>query len=359
MSGMHPLAVFRSRFIRRFLHFQKHRDDWRRPMLSLLFERFEFSQKMGVAARMIARQLVVRPPKVMHQLSHVIRQDAGTRKALGAPLGTVTVMGVSRRGCHMNPVCLASAPHAGFIGMEHGCRTECVADFINAGCEQIRTFCDASHDGPCTGAVAEKVFTNFRHPFAGNHLADMKIGHCGLNAGAILHWSGDVTGECCAYEFAAMGASLALCQKFGDEHLDAGQIENLPFFLRFDRLIGQVTSTLRAGVERQVDGLIGGFAGLKGLTRMSGLATGFAPGVLLPQGFVTIRTVQSVARRRFAAVAAVFVEAGFQFRNALLLMRNDDLKPGNSGFKFGDDPTDNFNHGINSALVEGGLDDGA
>lgn len=246
----------------------------------------------------------------------------------------------------MNPLSLARATHASFVGMEARRTAQDARDAIERRSDFFRAAHHSAHDAAAAGAVPEEVLANVCGASAGQELADIEIAHHALHAVSVLHWRTHFGRKGRGDEFRAARTPFALGLKLGDLDSDGRQVENLAFFHAGDGFFAQVVAAI--GAVAKCDGLdeIGRGALLEGLARVAGLSAGFAPGVFGSQGFGF--ALQTVAGGRLAAVGAIFGEAFFEFCNAGILFCD-------AGFESGDE----FANRIQPTSIKCSLDDGA
>src|SRR5208282_5828833 len=171
---------------------------------------------------------------------------------------------------------------------------------------------------------AEQVRHQLRQTFLRQQLVMQQVKHEGADPFAVLHRGGDVFGEGRLRLLAASLANAGVGAVLGDhDGLGFRQVEDLTRVeARRCRLI-QRSAASAAGLRKMVDGGVGVFGSAQRLTGMALLSARLFAGRFAQASRARGFLVQSVAGRRFAAVAAVQAKAAFQFSDAGSERRDD------------------------------------
>ena len=203
---------------------------------------------MGVAAGVSALDFVVGSPKIMDQCAAVVGENVGHGESFNSAFGTVTEVAVSGGAGNMQPVSFSDATHSGFIAMKHGGGLQNVADGHDAWPEKFGTFSDGLDDAAGTGAVPEKVLTNFRSAGAGDDLTDIEVAHDGAHPGSVLGRGVHISGKFSSHGGAAVWASFYRHLMLGDLHFDGWKVENLASFQGIWDLVSELSVTFGTAI---------------------------------------------------------------------------------------------------------------
>src|SRR6266508_1730839 len=176
-----------------------------------------------------------------------------------------------------------------------------------------------------TQGLPKEILSQLRQQIIGQQLLLVQIHHQALKAGSILHRPIDPHRKLRPHQGSTMRTTFYFGPVFRHLQRPRRQIEDLATLVVQHRFPAQ-TASLALGTNFQVVNLnvIGVFDPLQCLSRMTGLAAGFAPAggaQTLGAGFA-----QTVAGRRLAAVLAVLGQSGFQFLDSLLQLRQSFLQ---------------------------------
>ena len=218
----------------------------------------------------------------------------------------------------MQPLRSAADPKAGFIHVLDRRRCDMVSHDIGEALEAPGTVLADPGDGRGHQLHPEEIGQQLDQTLLGQQLVVQEIEHESADPRAVLHGRVDAVGKRRPRLRAAGGASAIVCTMFGDdERLRLGQIEHLPGAVADARVRIEARAAPRAGRRVMIDDVIG----ISDLPQGLAFVT-FLPARLLgrtfPQARHPRRLLQSIARRRLAAVRTVQSELALKFGNPRL-----------------------------------------
>ena len=281
-----------------------------RPLLFLdLDESLQFAQMMGIA------QGVQHASHRVVGLPVIVNDDAGDIRQETAALGADAIEGQQGGGRHMQPLRLAADAKPRLVHVFHRRARHEIAHRFGKAPQTLGASPAHSRDRRGGQFHAEEIGHQFGQAILRQQLIMQQIDHEGGDSDAILNGRVDTVRKRRSRLRAAGGALAIMRTMFGDdERLRLGQIKHLTGAMADTRFRPKARAAHRACRRVMIDNVV----------RIRDLSQGLALVTLLPapwlarpfpQALHPYRLLQSIARRRLAAVRAVQSEPALKFRD--------------------------------------------
>ena len=272
----------------------------------------------------------------------IVNDDAGDIRQETATLGTNAIEGQQGGGRHVQPLRLAADAKPRLVHVFHRRARHEIAHRFGKAPQTLGASPAHSRDRRGGQFHAEEIGHQFGQAIFRQQLIMQQIDHEGGDSDAILNGRVDPVRKRRSRLRATGGALAIMRTMFGDdERLRLGQIKHLTGGMA-DTRVRPKARTARAGRRVMIDNVVR----IRDLSQGLALVT-LLPAPLLagafPQALHPYRLLQSIARRRLAAVRAVQSEPTLKFRDPGFQRRvfspqrpnqRDQFFPGRLAFRF-------------------------